>query len=100
MILLLSSIIFILVVFIVFLINRGIKYKKEYKKTISNIQEQTKNSIKKSKAVTRGQAHEQILPLLEGFEYNLSDCRFLGTPIDYIIYEFGERMSRSALLRI
>lgn len=56
------------------------KYFEEERSTIRT------EAIKQSKSVTRGQLSEQLLPLLPDFKYNPSDCKFVGQPIDYIIY--------------
>jgi predicted Holliday junction resolvase-like endonuclease len=44
-------------------------------------------SLDKQRSVTKGRMAEQLAPLLPEFKYNPSDARFLGNPIDYIIFE-------------
>lgn len=44
------------------------------------------DAVKRSKAVLKGGISEQIIPLLPDFPYNLPDCKFLGMPLDYIIF--------------
>jgi predicted Holliday junction resolvase-like endonuclease len=41
-----------------------------------------------SRAVLKGKIAEQIAPLLSGFlaKYNPADARFIGSPIDYLIF--------------
>lgn len=39
------------------------------------------------RAVVKGRIAEQIVPFLEQFNYNPSDARFIGSPIDYVIFE-------------
>lgn len=39
------------------------------------------------RAVLRGQLAEQLAPLLPGFPHNPSDFRFLGQPIDFIVFD-------------
>jgi len=43
--------------------------------------------IKTSRAVLGGQFSEQIAPYLPDFPYNPSDCRFMGKPIDFIVFK-------------
>lgn len=43
--------------------------------------------LSKSRAVLKGRIGEQIVPFLEQFKYNPSDARFIGSPIDYIIFD-------------
>ena len=43
--------------------------------------------LEKSRAVLKGRIAEQIVPFLEQFQYNPSDARFIGSPVDYIIFD-------------
>lgn len=45
------------------------------------------DAIKKSQAVIRGKATEHLLPYLPNFDYNPRDARFLGTPIDFVVFD-------------
>lgn len=45
-----------------------------------------KEAIENSKRVTRGQIAEEMLPLFPEFPYNMSDCKFSGSPLDYIVF--------------
>jgi predicted Holliday junction resolvase-like endonuclease len=40
-----------------------------------------------SRAALRGRIVEQVVPLLGDFPYDPSDARFLGAPIDYVIFD-------------
>jgi predicted Holliday junction resolvase-like endonuclease len=41
----------------------------------------------KSEAVIRGKVTEHLIPYFPDFEYNPKDARFLGTPVDFIIFD-------------
>lgn len=43
--------------------------------------------LERSRAVLKGRIGEQIVPFLEQFRYNPSDARFIGSPIDYIVFD-------------
>lgn len=45
-----------------------------------------KDALKRSKAVIGGQVAEQIAPLLPGFPANPGDCRFVGKPVDFVVF--------------
>ncbi|MCQ2598051.1 MAG: Holliday junction resolvase [Treponema sp.] len=45
-----------------------------------------KDAVKRSKAVIGGQVAEQIAPFLPGFPYNAGDCRFVGKPVDLVVF--------------
>ena len=45
-----------------------------------------KESVDRSRSTLKGQIAEQLAPLLPGFRYLPADARFLGDPIDYIVF--------------
>ena len=42
---------------------------------------------KKSSEINLGLISETLTPFLKNFPYNPEDCRFLGQPLDYIIFD-------------
>ncbi len=52
----------------------------------SRLQAARKQSVNISRSTLKGQISEQLAPLLPGFAYPASDARFLGDPIDYIVF--------------
>ena len=45
-----------------------------------------RESVEKSRSSLKGQIAEQMAPLLPGFAYAPADARFLGDPIDYVVF--------------
>jgi len=45
------------------------------------------DALKRSTNVVKGKVSEHLLPLMEKFKYNGKECRFIGTPIDYIVFD-------------
>jgi predicted Holliday junction resolvase-like endonuclease len=45
------------------------------------------DAVQRSQAVTLGKVHEQLIPYLPDFPYNPKDVRFLGSPIDLVVFE-------------
>lgn len=45
------------------------------------------DAVQRSQAITAGKVHEQLVPYLPGFPYNPKDVRFLGSPIDLVIFD-------------
>jgi predicted Holliday junction resolvase-like endonuclease len=45
-----------------------------------------RDSVEKSRSSLKGQIAEQMAPLLPGFLYEPADARFLGDPIDYVVF--------------
>jgi predicted Holliday junction resolvase-like endonuclease len=50
------------------------------------LQAARRQSVNLSRATLKGQIGEQLAPLLPGFAYAASDARFLGDPIDYVVF--------------
>jgi predicted Holliday junction resolvase-like endonuclease len=46
-----------------------------------------KNAILKSRAVLSGQFSEQLAPFLPDFNFNPNECRFIGKPIDFLVFK-------------
>ncbi len=49
-------------------------------------EEKTKQSLNQQRAVIKGKISEQLAPYLPNFPFNSSECRFLGSPIDFIVF--------------
>jgi len=45
------------------------------------------DAIQRSQAVTAGKVHEQLVPYLPDFDFNPKDARFLGTPVDLVVFD-------------
>lgn len=50
------------------------------------IKQAQKRSNDTQRNIIKGQMAERFVPFMNGFLYNPSDCRFLGEPIDYIVF--------------
>lgn len=51
-----------------------------------DLAEARKDSVQRSRSSLKGQIAEQLAPLLPGFRYLPADARFLGDPIDYVVF--------------
>jgi predicted Holliday junction resolvase-like endonuclease len=54
-------------------------------------------SVRQSHAVISGRVHEQLMPYLPGFPFNPKDVRFLGSPVDLVVFD---GLDRGALERV
>jgi len=45
------------------------------------------NAVLRSHAVITGRVSEQLSPILPGFPFNPSDARFLGSPVDFVVFD-------------
>jgi len=45
------------------------------------------DAVQRSFAVTAGKVYEQLLPYLPDFPFNPKDVRFLGSPVDFVVFD-------------
>ena len=64
----------------VYLKDSALRHDKEVEK--ARLQ-----SVAISRSTIKGQIAEQFAPLLNGFPYLPSDSRFLGDPVDYVVFK-------------
>jgi len=57
------------------------KWKVEWEKKFRE------DALTRSRAVLKGAIAEQLAPMFEVFGYNPSDARFIGDPVDYVIFD-------------
>lgn len=43
--------------------------------------------LERSRAVLKGRIGEQLAPLLPMFKYEPADARFIGSPVDYLVFD-------------
>lgn len=64
--------------------NGCFRRDKHWEETLPD---QRKDAIMKSRAVLGGQFSEQLAPFLPDFKYLPTECRFVGKPIDLIVFK-------------
>lgn len=70
--------------------NNFEKYKAEYELEVQQrIRQERDDALEKSRSTLKGRIAEQMTPLLPEFiaNYEPADARFIGSPIDYIIFK-------------
>jgi predicted Holliday junction resolvase-like endonuclease len=45
------------------------------------------DAVARSLAVTVGKVYEQLVPYLPDFPFNPKDVRFLGSPVDFVVFD-------------
>ncbi|MBS3113827.1 hypothetical protein J4448_01875 [Candidatus Woesearchaeota archaeon] len=73
----------IVILFIGYLIGKYITLKHFDDK----IPKEREDAIKQSRAVLSGQFSEQIAPYLPDFPFNPTEARFMGKPIDFVVFK-------------
>ena len=46
-----------------------------------------KDAVEKSRAVSLGKVTEHLIPFFPGFRHNPKDARFIGTPVDFVVFD-------------
>ncbi|WP_019385475.1 Holliday junction resolvase-like protein [Acinetobacter venetianus] len=75
--------------------TRNGRIQAEYEKYIAELElehkqallDAQKRSVNTSRAVLKGKMAEQFAPILPEFQYLPSDAKFLGDPVDYVIFD-------------
>src|SRR5271157_845822 len=52
-----------------------------------DIEQARKQSVDQSRNTLKGKMAEQMAPLLPGFKFLPADARFLGDPVDYVVFD-------------
>src|SRR3989339_833680 len=74
---------FLVVLYIGYLVGKYVA-RKQHDDKIPEIRE---TAIKQSRAVLSGQFSEQIAPYMPDFPYKPTEARFVGKPIDFIVFK-------------
>lgn len=77
-----TMIVFLIILFVGYLIGTFVANKR-WQEQVPQIRG---DAIKKSRSVLTGQFSEQLAPYLPGFKYKPTEARFIGKPIDFIIF--------------
>lgn len=62
-------------------------YVREVRRRNSLIKEARDDAVKRSRASIEGQVFEQLVPHFPEWKHVPSDARFLGSPIDFIVFD-------------
>lgn len=83
MVILISTFILIIGLITIYII---LNYK--FQKKLDNILKAERvDAIKRSRAVLTGQFSENIAPYMPNFPYSPTECKFLGKPVDFIVFK-------------
>jgi predicted Holliday junction resolvase-like endonuclease len=83
-------VIVLLLIVVIALIYRLFKVGREFKQWREEeerrLEEARKQAIEQSRAVLGGKFTEQMAPYLPEFKYDPTEARFIGTPIDLVVF--------------
>lgn len=61
--------------------------QKEEEKLKKEVEKIRQDAIEKSKTVIRGKVTEHLVPFFPDFKYNPRDARFMGSPVDLVVFD-------------
>lgn len=77
----------LLALYALYLRSRAARWKRRSRALEESVGEERRDAVERSRAVLKGQVGEQFAPMLGGFPYHPSDARFVGSPIDYVVFD-------------
>lgn len=81
------AIVFIIGIAVAFWIGKKIGELRKQRELDRQVLDIRSDAINKSRAVLGGQFSEQLSPYLPNFKYNPCDCKFIGKPVDFIVFK-------------
>jgi len=67
---------------------------------LEHTREIRKDSVSRSRSTLKGRIAEQMAPLLPEFPFPLADARFIGNPIDFVVFDGYTRAKDENAVRI
>ena len=80
-------IVFLIGIIIAFWIGSKVGAAKKHREWEGQVSDIRNDAVMRSRAVLSGNFSEQLAPYLPDFKYNPSDCRFIGKPIDMVVFD-------------
>jgi len=93
-----TLIIILIALVVAFFIGQKIGSYKKHKEWEENLPDLRKDAIMKSRAVLGGQFSEQLAPFLPNFKWLPTECRFIGKPIDLIVFKGADEKNISEVV--
>jgi predicted Holliday junction resolvase-like endonuclease len=90
LIILLCVLLFFCIIFLVAGIRLGMRLGRKQEAAEwegGKVEGIVKARLKASRAVLGGLVSEQMAPLLPGFPFDPGDCRFIGKPVDFLVFK-------------
>ena len=70
-----------------FVIVRLSVWKAQRPYTEDDVDEARQDSLERSRSTISGKVFENLAPLVPGFLFNPKDARWLGSPIDFVVFD-------------
>ena len=77
--------------FVGFLVGRTLTTKTKEMETLVRVEEARAESVKQSRSTLTGKFIEQLAPFLPNFPYDPTEVRFIGSPVDCLVFRGTSR---------
>src|SRR2546422_9720895 len=72
--------------FVGYLVGRALTTKAKELETLARVEDASEESVKLSRSVLTGKFIEQLAPFLPDFRYDPTEVRFIGSPVDCLVF--------------
>lgn len=62
-------------------------YRARHPWTDADLEAARQDALARSRSVVSGKVQEHLAPMLPDFGYNPRDARFLGSPVDFVVFD-------------
>lgn len=95
----------VLIVVVIFLVSKNIQWKFKFERKVKDWVEKEERKIRedailRSARTLSGKTLERLIPFLEKFDYDPHDVRWLGDPIDLVVFDGYSKNNGSDLDQI
>ncbi|MDP4039845.1 MAG: Holliday junction resolvase-like protein [Candidatus Pacearchaeota archaeon] len=80
-------VLFLIGLFVAYWIGSNVARRERDRHWENELPIHRKDAIMKSRAVLAGHFSEQLAPFLPDFPFNANECRFIGKPIDFLVFK-------------
>lgn len=74
-------------VFVAFVVGYVVAWYVTTRDVERRVERRKDEALERSRSVIGGQVAEQLAPFLPGFPGRVSEAKFLGAPIDYVVFD-------------
>jgi predicted Holliday junction resolvase-like endonuclease len=85
---------------LIFITGRKVGTSSTHRRWQEELKTIRKEMADSSRAVIRGQVSEQIAPFLPGFPFDPAGCRFIGKPVDFVVFNVLENPERCSIVLV
>jgi predicted Holliday junction resolvase-like endonuclease len=83
----LATVVFLIGVVVAYIVGVRFGEARRERYWVAELPKHRKDAIERSRGVLKGQFSEQLAPYFPDFSFDPSECRFIGKPIDFVVFK-------------